>query len=101
MKAIRSLASFYLGFLPAAWVLSFICIGVFHWLYPGYGWSPFMYLFWFKIVSMGLIWYATDQYRRHTYYYYFNLGFSKTFLWAVTLGLDFGLFLVVFIALAP
>src|SRR3546814_8945246 len=70
MKAIRSLASFYLGFLPAAWLLTLICIGSFHWLYPVYGWGPFMYFFWFKVLSMGLVWYATNQYRRQTYYYY-------------------------------
>src|SRR3546814_16656291 len=99
MKAIRSLASFYLGFLPAAWLLTLICIGSFHWLYPVYGWGPFMYFFWFKVLSMGLVWYATNQYRRQTSYYYFNLGYSKAFLWTVTLCLDFVLFIIIFIAL--
>lgn len=101
MKRIRALISFYLGFLPAGWALTMIGIFIFHQQYSVHGWSTFIYLFWFKIISLSLIWYMMDRYRKQVYYYYFNLGLSKTLLWGFTLGIDFGLFLLLIIATAP
>ena len=101
MRLVRSLFSFYLGFLPAGWSLTLICLFTFHIFYPSYGWSTFIYLFWFKITTLGLTWSMMDRYKKHVYYYYFNLGLSKTLLWTVTLGLDFGLYIFLFIITAP
>lgn len=101
MSRIHSIISFYLAFLPAAWALTLICILIFHRQYPVYGWSTFVYLFWFKMISLGLTWYTMNRYKKQVYYYYFNLGLSKTSLWSVTLGVDLALFLVLFIVTAP
>ncbi|OKL40269.1 hypothetical protein A3841_18260 [Pontibacter flavimaris] len=50
-------------------------------------------LFWFKVASLGLIYYFINSYKRKHYYYYLNLGLSRTVLWAATLGFDLFLFI--------
>ncbi|NCT93964.1 MAG: hypothetical protein GXC72_06055 [Chitinophagaceae bacterium] len=54
-------------------------------------------LFWFKIATMGISYYVVNSYKSHEYYYYQNLGYSKQLLWAVTLAVDFLLFLLLLI----
>ena len=101
MKFVRHYFSFYRGFLPASWSLTAICLFSFHVLYSTYGWNTFIYLFWFKVITLGLLWYVMDQYKKRVYYYYFNLGMSKTTLWSVTLGVDLGLYILLFILTSP
>lgn len=101
MQQIRHYFSFYTGFLPAGWSLTAICLFIFHSLYPTYGWNSFVYLWWFKVLTLGLTWYMLDQYRSRIYYYYFNLGMSKTRLWSVTLGTDIGIYVLLFLLTAP
>jgi len=43
-----------------------------------------MILFWFKIATLGLIFYFINNYKSNQYYYYQNLGISKLMLWVTT-----------------
>lgn len=97
LRFTRAVLTFYLNFLAAAWAVTAICLYIFHTLFDDNGWSTFVYLFWFKAVSLALSCYFVDIYRKKEYYYYFNLGLSKRLLWSVCLTLDAVLFLVSFI----
>jgi len=66
-------------------------------LFWKYGFSIFVVLFWFKIASLGLIFYFINNYKNKEYYYYQNLGVSKVLLWATTLAFDFALFIFLII----
>ena len=48
-------------------------------------------------MSLGLTYYFINSYKNKEYYYYQNLGVSKSFLWAVTLTFDFALFIFLII----
>jgi len=62
-----------------------------------YGFSVFSGLFWLKIATLGLTYYFINSYKNKEYYYYQNLGISKALLWAVTLTVDFALFVFLII----
>lgn len=51
-------------------------------------------MIWFKVITMAIIVYYINTYKRKEFYYYQNLGLSKKLLWTYTLGLDFLLFLI-------
>ena len=51
-------------------------------------------LFWFKIITLGLISYYIHSYKKDEFYYYKNLGLAKKHLWISTLSFDFILFLI-------
>ena len=69
------------------------CISIF-WKY---GFSTFFALFWLKASTLALTYYYINSYKYKEYYYYQNLGISKTLLWAVTLIFDFTLFIFLII----
>jgi len=50
-------------------------------------------LFWFKIATLGGIFYIVNNYKRKEYFYYRNFGLSKRKLWIPILTFDFLLFL--------
>lgn len=88
-KSIRLIHTFYNTFNVPSILISLICAGIF----SISGLSFFVVIFWFKILSMGFIITFIDNYREKEYYYYQNLGFSKTTLWSSSLIFDFVLFL--------
>jgi cbb3-type cytochrome oxidase subunit 3 len=59
-----------------------------------YGFSSFNVIIWFKIISYGIIYLLLNEYNKNEYTYYQNLGFSKSFLWTVTLLFDFSSFII-------
>lgn len=58
-----------------------------------YGFSSFFGIFWSKILTMGITYYLIDSTKKNEYYYYRNLGVSKSLLWIASLSFDFVLFL--------
>lgn len=95
IKPIRLIFTFYKSFAFTSILLTLACASVtFKW-----GLAPFTLLFWFKILSLALIFYYIHSYKSHEYYYYKNLGLSKQFLWISTFILDMILF-VLFIILS-
>ncbi|MET0394241.1 MAG: hypothetical protein ABW019_13935 [Chitinophagaceae bacterium] len=89
LKTIRLTWTFYKSFLFFSLVITTCCLSIF-WKY---GFSVFFMLFWLKLITLGLTYYFINQYKSREYYYYRNLGVSKSLLWAVTLLFDFALFI--------
>ncbi len=50
-------------------------------------------MFWFRAVVMAIIFYFINDYKQKEFYYYQNLGVSKSFLWTAAFSLDTLLFL--------
>lgn len=93
-RSVRLIHTFYNTFNIPGILISLFCAGIFR----VSGLSFFVVIFWFKIISMGFIITFTDNYRKKEYYYYQNLGLSKTTLWSSSLIFDFVLFLGLIIA---
>jgi hypothetical protein len=86
---IRSLFTFYQSFLAVTTVINLVCLFVI--------WETNFKLFttilWFKAIAMATIIFFINEYKRREFYYYQNMGISKSFLWRGTLSVDFLLFL--------
>lgn len=70
-------------------MITVACILIFY----EYGISSYAALFWFKIITLVLIYYFVKMYKFKEIYYYQNLGISKITLWASTLTIDFFIFI--------
>lgn len=46
-----------------------------------------------KLLTLGIIFFFINDYKRNEFYYYHNLGVSKTTLWVAALAFDFLLWL--------
>lgn len=93
MKTIRLIFAFYSLFAFASLMITLSCMCI---LYT-WGIATFIVLFWFKIISLFLIFYYTISYKKDVFYYYKNLGLTKKHLWVPTLIFDFILFLILVI----
>jgi len=93
MRTLRLIASFYKSYVFTSISITMTC------LYFPYtiGITSFFPLFWFKIMTLGMIFYLNNSYKRHEFYYYKNLGVSKKLLWISTLSFDFILYIALFI----
>ncbi|MBW0177858.1 hypothetical protein [Sediminibacterium sp.] len=91
LKTIRLVSGFYRNFLLFSIVITVCCASIF-W---NNGLSSFMTIFWFKIITLGLIYYFVNSNNNKQYYYYFNLGISKFVLWTTTVAFDLALFLFI------
>jgi len=59
-----------------------------------YGLEPFAALFWFKVLTLALIFFFINNYKKKELYYYRNLGVSKLFLWISTIAIDLSIFIL-------
>ena len=59
--------------------------------------QAFVVVFWLKIITLGLIVFFINNYKRNEFYYYKNLGLSKLRLWVSILLFDFILFIILLI----
>lgn len=91
MKKIRLIVTFYYNFLLVSSVITYCCFDIFR----RYGVVTFSSLFWFKIFTLGIIYYFISSYKHKELYYYQNLGLSKKVLFIVTFSFDFILFLTI------
>lgn len=66
-------------------------------LFWKHGFDIFVGLFWLKIATLGATYYIINIYKNKEYYYYQNLGVSKTLLWVSTLTFDFAVFIFLII----
>lgn len=85
--------TFYKSFILASTAITICCLYFFY----QYGFGIFATLFWFKIITLGLIFYYINSYKSKEFYYYQNLGISKTLLWITTFIFDFSLFIFLII----
>jgi hypothetical protein len=90
LRTTRIILTFYKTFAIASLLLSAICAQLF-WKY---GIGIFFTIFWFKIITLALICYFIRTTKWKEFYYYQNLGVSKTLLWSTTVTADIVLFLV-------
>ena len=92
-KTIKLISTFYRSFMLLSFLITTACLALF-W---EYGFGIFSALFWFKISTLALTFYFINNYKNKEYYYYQNLGVSKTLLWSTTLSFDFALFVFLII----
>lgn len=89
VRTVRLFWTFYRNFFLAAWLMTGCCLYIF-WTH---GFSVFSGIVWLKTATFVLTFLFINSYKQKEYYYYHNLGLSKTLLWVVTLTFDFLLFL--------
>lgn len=90
MKFIRLIFTFYKSFVLVNLIITLSCLDIAH----RWGVSTFTALFWFKIVTLAIIYYFVKDIKKNEFYYYKNLGITKKKLWISTFSFDFILFLV-------
>ena len=88
-RIIRSIFTFYKSFITLSMLISFISLAVI----ANSEFKLFIIMFWFKIAVTAIIVYFINDNKRKEFYYYQNLGISKTILWVSTISLDLLLFL--------
>lgn len=93
LKTLRLLFLFYRSYWITSNAITATCL----YLFSKYGLSIFQALFWFKLVTLGIVYYYVNDLKKKEYFYYQNLGVSKSLLWIVTLSFDFLFFLFLII----
>lgn len=53
----------------------------------------FFYVFWFKLITLGIIFYFINREKKNEFFYYCNLGLSQRALWISSLSFDFLFFI--------
>jgi len=76
-RRIRLYLTFMRSFYAANIILSLVCF----WLLFKNGISIFGVLFYFKVITLGVIVYTINSIKKKEYYYYENLGIGRMKLW--------------------
>ena len=92
-KKINLLFSFYLNFLGPSLILTLLCVYIFY--HTGIKLLPA--LVWFKIITTAIIFFYIQSTKKKTFFYFYNLGLSRKWLWTCTLSFDFVLFCLLLI----
>jgi hypothetical protein len=92
MKTLRLVLLFYKYFA----FFSLLITGISVWLVNTNGWAAFSAVFWMKITTTGLIFWVVSGIKEKEFYYFQNLGLSRMRLWLYALGLDLGIFVLIF-----
>jgi len=89
-KKIALIWNFYKNFIFLSLLITLICT----FLLWEYHFAIFPILFWTKVATLGISYIFINSYKKHEYYYYRNLGLSKTLLWSGSFGFDLILFIL-------
>lgn len=89
-RLIRCLYTFYQSHFFVGLFISLSCM----WMYHALGNHAIPFLCWFKGITQGIFVYAVNQRKRKEFFYYHNLGVSKTLLWGTTISIDLFLFVM-------
>ncbi len=95
MKRLRLIFTFYLSFALPAIILSLAAASAVFL----YGLAALAISWYFKSITLAIIAFYFNTYYKKNYYYYQNLGVSKSFLWIGSITADIILY-VFFIILA-
>ena len=96
IRTLRLILTFYRSFFFTTFVLNVMGMSIIY----AHGINTFTALVWFKIITLGMILYVIDLYKKKEYYYYKNLGVSKLVLWIPILSFEFIVFnLLLFLTL--
>jgi len=90
MIIIRSVFTFYKSFVLASSIITLSCLSI---IFTG-GLKVFVAVFWFKVITLGIIYFFINKYKSKELYYFKNLGLSKKFLWISTISIDMLLFIL-------
>jgi len=90
MKKIRSIISFYSSFALASVIVNILSLSIL----IKWGIDTLTAIIWFKNITLAIILFHINSYKTNDFYYYKNLGISKTSLWIWTIILDYGLFIL-------
>jgi len=96
MRTLRLITRFYSGIFLANLLVTLSCVGLLM-LFGTKAIEIFGVLFWYKLISMGMIFYLAIYYKKNELYYYQNLGVSKLMLGIATSVIDFILWLIVIV----
>ena len=95
MTTLRLIITFYKSYALASWIISLSCMSI----VLANGLKTLTALFWFKIITFGVIFYFINIYKQKELYYYTNLGLSKLLLWISSGAIDL-MFFVLLIMIA-
>ena len=90
MKTLRLIGTFYKSYLIASSIITIICMYL---IYEN-GVEAITALIWFKLITLAIIVYYINLYKKNEFYYYQSLGLSKLFLWISTLLIDLLIFII-------
>jgi len=88
MRKIQLVLLFYKSYFLPSFLITLSCIN----LTFIYGLSILNILLWFKIITLGILFYYINNRKKNEFYYYKNLGLTKQILWTLTLLFDILLF---------
>lgn len=86
----RPLLTFYGNYALPSIVITLFCAYFFYEM----GIALLTTITWFKLISLAAFVYYVNSYKSKEFYYYHNLGISKRFLWACTIGFDLFIYIL-------
>jgi hypothetical protein len=93
LKVLRLYFTFFQGFFLPAFLISLGGSAIlFVW-----GMQAFMAVFWYKIVTMFVLYSFVKRYKKKEFFYYQNLGLSLLKLWSFALIIDMFLFITLIV----
>ncbi len=92
MRTLKLITRFYSGIFLVNFLVTLGCVYLM-WLYSAHAIEIIGMLFWFKIITIAIMFYGSIYYKKEELYYYQNLGVSKTKLGVTTSVFDFLLWL--------
>ena len=96
IRTLRLILTFYRSFFYTTFVLNVMGVSLMY----SKGINSYTLLFWYKIITLGIIFYVINLYKKKEYYYYKNLGVSKFMIWIPILSFEFIVFnLLLFLTL--
>jgi hypothetical protein len=90
-RMLRLLLTFYKSYAAVALLITLSC----SWIFWINGLKSFVFIFWFKIITLALIACFISTYKKKEFFYYQNLGLSKLQLWSYTLTADMLIYIAV------
>jgi hypothetical protein len=89
-KKIALIWSFYKNFIFLSLLITLICA----FLLWEYRFVIFPILFWIKVATLGISYIFINSYKKNEYYYYSNLGLSRSLLWSGSIVFDLSVFIL-------
>jgi hypothetical protein len=96
MRTLKLITRFYSGIFLVNFLITLSCVYLM-WLFSAHAIEIIGILFWFKIITITLIFYGSIYYKKNELYYYQNLGVSKLHLGLSTSIFDFLVWLTLII----
>ena len=93
MQQLKLIIRFYKSFFAADILITLSCVFLLK-VYATEAAEIIGILFWYKLICIGVVFYAVSNYKKRELYYYQNLGISKLRLGIVTSLFDFFVWLM-------